>query len=57
LPASPALSSTVEKNFSVMFWDRCYDLKNTFTKKIAKKVAFFTQNKAKLCKILINIGF
>jgi hypothetical protein len=27
--------------------------KNIFAKKSAKKLAFFTQNKAKLCKILI----
>jgi hypothetical protein len=34
--------------------DRCYDFKNIFLpKKLAKKLAFLTQNKAKLCKILI----
>jgi hypothetical protein len=30
-------------------WDRCYDFENIF----AKKLAFLTQNKAKLCKNLI----
>jgi hypothetical protein len=34
-------------------WDRCYDFKIFPPKKIAKKLAFSTQNKAKLCKILI----
>jgi hypothetical protein len=33
--------------------DRCYDFKNIFAEKIAKKLVFFTQNKGKLCKILI----
>jgi hypothetical protein len=33
--------------------DRCDDFKNIFPKKIAKKLAFFYSNKAKLCKILI----
>jgi hypothetical protein len=37
--------------------DRCYDFKNIFAEKnakqIAKKLAFLTRNKAKLCKILI----
>jgi hypothetical protein len=30
--------------------DRCYDFVNIFAKKIAKKLAFLTRNKAKLCK-------
>jgi hypothetical protein len=35
-------------------WDQCYDLLNIFAEKIQqKKLAFLTQNKAKLCKILI----
>jgi hypothetical protein len=34
--------------------DRCYDFLNIFAKKFCeKKSAFLTQNKAKLCKILI----
>jgi hypothetical protein len=33
--------------------DRCYDFKNIFAQKVANKLAFLTQNKAKLCKILI----
>jgi hypothetical protein len=37
-----------------LIWDRCYDFKNIFAeKKIAKKFAFLTKNKAKLCKFLI----
>jgi GTPase SAR1 family protein len=37
----------------------CYDLKKIFSlKKIAKKLAFLTRNKAKLCKNFDhNIGF
>jgi hypothetical protein len=31
-------------------WDRCYDFLNIFAKTFGKKSAFFTQNKAKLCK-------
>jgi hypothetical protein len=34
-------------------WDRCYDYLNIFAKKFGEKLAFLTQNKAKLCKILI----
>jgi hypothetical protein len=34
-------------------WDRCYDFKNIFAEKNCKKLAFLTQSKAKLCKILI----
>jgi hypothetical protein len=33
--------------------DRCCDFLNIFAKKFSKKLAFLTQNKAKLCKILI----
>jgi hypothetical protein len=33
--------------------DRCYDFKNIFAEKFSKKLAFLTENKAKLCKILI----
>jgi hypothetical protein len=33
--------------------DRCYDLKNIFAEKNCEKFAFLTQNKAKLCEILI----
>jgi hypothetical protein len=32
-------------------WDLCDDFKNIFAKKIGGKMAFLTQNKAKLCKI------
>jgi hypothetical protein len=39
-------------------WDRCYDFKNIFAKKSAKKLAFLSQNKAKLCKkIIITLVF
>jgi hypothetical protein len=31
----------------------CYDFLNIFAEKFSKKMAFLTQNKAKLCKILI----
>jgi hypothetical protein len=33
--------------------DRCYDFLNIFAEKFSKKMAFFTQNKAKLRKSLI----
>jgi hypothetical protein len=33
--------------------DKFYDFLNIFGKKMAKKFAFLSQNKAKLCKILI----
>jgi hypothetical protein len=33
--------------------DLCYDFLNIFAKKFGKKLAFLTQNKAKICKILI----
>jgi hypothetical protein len=33
--------------------DRCYDFKNIFAKKFSEKIGVLTQNKAKLCKILI----
>jgi hypothetical protein len=33
--------------------DRCYDFLNSFAEKISEKLAFLTQSKAKLCKILI----
>jgi hypothetical protein len=36
-----------------MTWDRCYDFLNIFVEKFSKKLAFLTQNKAKLCKSLI----
>jgi hypothetical protein len=29
---------------------RCYDFKNIFAEKFCEKLAFFAQNKAKLCK-------
>jgi hypothetical protein len=32
--------------------DRCYGFLNIFAEKFCKKMAFLTQNKAKLCKIL-----
>jgi hypothetical protein len=35
-------------------WDRCYDFFKYFRrKKLREKLAFLTQNKAKLCKIVI----
>jgi hypothetical protein len=34
-------------------WDRCYNFKNIFAEKFSEKIAFLSQNKAKLCKILI----
>jgi hypothetical protein len=34
-------------------WDRCYDFKIFSPKNSAKNLAFFTKNKAELCKILI----
>jgi hypothetical protein len=37
----------------VLLWDRCYDFLNILPKNSAKKLAFLTQNKAKICKILI----
>jgi hypothetical protein len=30
--------------------DRCYDLKKKFVEKFGEKLAFLTQNKAKLCR-------
>jgi hypothetical protein len=39
--------------FIFLFPDSCYDFKNIFAKDLAKKLAFFTQNKAKLFKNLI----
>jgi hypothetical protein len=35
------------------FWDRCYDFLNIFAEKFSEKNCVLTQNKAKLCKILI----
>jgi hypothetical protein len=34
--------------------DRCYDFYNIFAQKISDKMAYFTLNKAKLCKNLIK---
>jgi hypothetical protein len=39
--------------FHKLNWDRCYDFLNIFAEKFSKKLEFLTQNKAKLCKILI----
>jgi hypothetical protein len=43
--------------FIISTWDRCYDFKNSFAKKIGEKIGekigVLTQNKAKLCKNLI----
>jgi hypothetical protein len=39
--------------FHKLIWDRCYDFKNIFAKKLGEKIAFLTQNKAKFCKILV----
>jgi hypothetical protein len=36
-----------------MTWDRCYDFLNIFAEKFGEKFGVFTQNKAKVCKILI----
>jgi hypothetical protein len=33
--------------------DRCYDFLNIFAEKFGEKMAFLTQNKAKLCKNMI----
>jgi hypothetical protein len=33
--------------------DRCYDFLNIFAEKFGKKLAFLTENKTKLCKVLI----
>jgi hypothetical protein len=46
LPASK-LATTL-----LVTWDRCCDYLNIFAKKFSEKLAFFTLNKAKLCKIL-----
>jgi hypothetical protein len=35
------------------FWDQCNDFSNIFAKNFSKKLAFLTQNKAILRKILI----
>jgi hypothetical protein len=38
--------------------DRCYDFLDIFAKKFSKKLAFFTRNKAKLCKnMIITLAF
>jgi hypothetical protein len=37
----------------VVSWDRIYYFLNIFAIKFIKKLAFLTQNKAKICKILI----
>jgi hypothetical protein len=43
-----------QKLLSRVTRDRCYDFKNIFAEKnVAKNLAFLTQNKAKLWKILI----
>jgi hypothetical protein len=34
-------------------WDRCYDFWNIFAKNFGENIGILTQNKAKLCKILI----
>jgi hypothetical protein len=34
-------------------WDRCYDFKNIFAKKLAKLLAFLAQTTAIVCKTLI----
>jgi hypothetical protein len=42
----------------VLFWDRCHDFLNIFADKFCEKMAFFAQNKAKLCKNwFITLGF
>jgi hypothetical protein len=43
----------VLSSFSSLTKDRCYDFKNIFAEKFSEKSPFLTQNKAKLCKILI----
>jgi hypothetical protein len=48
---SPIL--TLRRFTDRMTRDRCYDFLNIFAEKFSEKKAFFTQNKAKLCKILI----
>jgi hypothetical protein len=32
----------------LLHWDRCYDFLNIFAEKFSEKMAFLTQNKAKL---------
>jgi hypothetical protein len=34
--------------------DRCYDFQNIFAKRLSVKIGVLTQNKAKLCKLLIT---
>jgi hypothetical protein len=43
----------IKENLTIAIRDRCYDFQNIFAKKFGKKLAFITQNKAKLCKNLI----
>jgi hypothetical protein len=38
---------------SSVTWDQCYDFLNIFAKFFGKKLAFLTQNKANLYKMLI----
>jgi hypothetical protein len=38
-------------------WDRCYDFKNIFAKKIAKTLTFLTQNELTYANFCHNIGF
>jgi hypothetical protein len=61
-PMCKKICSPIDSDFLSLFpcvciffvsWDRCYNFKNILPKNSAKKLAFFTQNKAKLCKILI----
>jgi hypothetical protein len=46
-----ALYVVVNRRIWLLLW--CYDFLNIFAKNSAKKLAFLTQNKGKLCKILI----
>jgi hypothetical protein len=45
------------RGFTESTWDRCYDFLNIFAKKIGEKMAFLTQNKAKLFKNVIITFF
>jgi hypothetical protein len=38
-------------------WDRCYDLKNIFVKKLAKMLPFFAPTTNSFCKKYSNIDF
>jgi hypothetical protein len=53
--AEATLEATLEDHAvsTELAWDRCYDFLNIFAETICEKLAFLTQNKAKLFKNLI----